>query len=115
MSAPSTQNNPQTQTDTKPKPKRQPRYHVVLIDDNDHGFEYVVGMMRQLFGHPQEDGEKIAKTVNAEGRAICLTTSFEHAELKRDQIHAFGPDKTIPECKGAMRAELEPADDGGDQ
>jgi ATP-dependent Clp protease adaptor protein ClpS len=40
---------------------------------------------------------------------IVLTTTKEHAELKRDQIHAFGPDKRIPRCAGAMSAVIEPA------
>ena len=30
--------------------KRQPRYHVILWDDDDHSYEYVILMMRQLFG-----------------------------------------------------------------
>jgi ATP-dependent Clp protease adaptor protein ClpS len=38
---------------------------------------------------------------------IVLTTSKEHAELKRDQIHAYGPDAYIPRCKGSMSATIE--------
>ena len=38
-----------------------------------------------------------------------LTTTLEHAELKRDQIHAFGRDKQIDDCVGAMYATVEPA------
>ena len=34
----------------------------------------------------------------------------EHAELKRDQIHAYGPDASIPRCKGSMSARIEPAE-----
>jgi ATP-dependent Clp protease adaptor protein ClpS len=30
--------------------------------------------------------------------------------LKRDQIHAYGPDPNIPHCKGSMSAEIEPAE-----
>ena len=32
-----------------------------------------------------------------------LTTAREHAELKRDQIHAYGKDALIAACKGSMR------------
>ena len=38
------------------KPKRQPRYHVVLWNDDDHTFQYVISMLKQLFGHPPEKG-----------------------------------------------------------
>ena len=91
----------------RPKPKQQPRYHVILWDDDDHSYEYVVGMMRALFGHQTQYGFQIAKEVDNSGRAICLTTTLEHAELKRDQIHAFGHDPAIRRCQGAMSASIE--------
>ena len=79
-----------TRTRRKQKPKRQPRYHVILWDDNDHSYEYVILMMQQLFGHSLEKGFQIAKEVDSAGKAICLTTTKEHAELKREQIHEIG-------------------------
>ena len=57
----------------------------ILWDDDDHSYEYVVLMMRQLFCHSFEKGFKIAKSVDNAGRAVVSTTR-EHAELKRDQI-----------------------------
>ena len=51
-------------------------------------------MLKDLFGHPIEKGFKLAEEVDRTGRAIVLTTTLEHAELKRDQIHAYGPDPT---------------------
>ncbi|MCA9178914.1 MAG: ATP-dependent Clp protease adaptor ClpS [Planctomycetales bacterium] len=90
-----------------PRPKQQPRYHVILWDDDDHSYEYVIQMMRELFGHPREKGFQIAKLVDTDGRAVCLTTTMEHAELKRDQIHAYGKDELIGRCQGAMSATIE--------
>src|SRR5437588_22333 len=98
------------QTEEKEKVKKQPPYHVVLHNDNDHSFEYVIGMLQQLFGHPPEKGYEMAWEVHTKGRVIVDTTSKERAELKRDQIHAFGPDKGIPRCKGSMTATIEPAE-----
>ena len=91
----------------KKPPRRQPRYHVILWNDDDHSYEYVIEMMQKLFHHDKEKGYLIAKEVDKLGKAICLTTTLEHAELKRDQIHAFGPDKLIARCKGSMSATLE--------
>lgn len=93
--------------------KRQPPYNVILLNDDDHSYDYVIGMLQQLFGHPPEKGFMMAEEVDKTGRVIVLTTSKEHAELKRDQIHAFGPDPYIPRCQGSMSAEIEPAC-GGD-
>ncbi len=91
------------------KTKRQPPYNVVLLNDDDHSYEYVIIMLQQLFGHPPERGYQMAKEVDTTGRVIVLTTTMEHAELKRDQIHAFGPDPLITRCKGSMSAVIEPA------
>jgi ATP-dependent Clp protease adaptor protein ClpS len=95
---------------TKKKPKKQPRYNVILWDDSDHTYEYVQLMMKDVFRMPTEKGFQIAKQVDSSGRAICLTTTLEHAELKRDQIHAYGADARIPRCKGSMSASIEPFD-----
>lgn len=86
-----------------------PPYNVVLLDDNDHSYEYVIFMLKTLFGHPPDKGYKMAVEVDATGRVVVATTHLEEAELKRDQIQAFGPDPLIPRCKGSMAATVEPA------
>lgn len=91
------------------RPKRQPRYNVILWNDDDHTYEYVVRMLRDLFGHPIEKGFQLAREVDTVGRVVVLTTTKEHAELKRDQIHAYGKDDLIRNCKGSMTATIEPA------
>jgi ATP-dependent Clp protease adaptor protein ClpS len=93
----------------KEKTKRQPPYNVILLNDDDHSFEYVIFMLQKLFGHPPEKGYQMALEVHTQGRVIVLTTALELAELKRDQIHAFGPDPLITRCKGSMSAMIEPA------
>jgi ATP-dependent Clp protease adaptor protein ClpS len=100
---------PERRTHPEPKTKRQPPYHVVLWNDDDHSYEYVIKMLMELFGHPAEKGYLMAKEVDTQGRVIVLTTAREHAELKRDQVHAYGKDALIAGCKGSMRATIEPA------
>jgi ATP-dependent Clp protease adaptor protein ClpS len=101
---------PGTETQEEQKTKRQPPYNVILLNDDDHSYEYVILMLKDLFGHPVEKGFLLADEVDKTGRAVVCTTSLERAELKRDQIHAYGPDPRIPRCKGAMSAEIEPAE-----
>ena len=103
-----TKTDPRTDTD-EPVP-----WNVVLIDDDEHSYEYVIRMMQELFSHSLEKAFKVAQTVDNDGRAVCLTTHKEHAELKRDQILAFGRDKLMAESKGSMTAVIEPAEFGGD-
>jgi ATP-dependent Clp protease adaptor protein ClpS len=98
------------QTVPEEKTKRQPPYNVVLLDDDDHTFEYVITMLQQLFGYPREKGFQMAEEVHNTGRCVVLTTTREHAELKQEQIHAFGPDPlSSRECQGSMTAIIEPA------
>lgn len=102
---------PEVFTSRKPapsKPKQQPRYHVILWDDPDHTFDYVIMMTQQLFGVTLERAMQLAKEVDTAGRAVCLTTTKEHAELKRDQIHAYGKDPLLARCSGSMTASIEP-------
>jgi ATP-dependent Clp protease adaptor protein ClpS len=87
----------------------QPPYQVVLLDDNYHTYDYVTRMLRQLFGLPRAHALRIAQAVDADGRAVLLTTTREHAELKAEQITGFGADPLIPESSGGMSALLEPA------
>ena len=90
-------------TDTTTQPREEtgqkteglPPFNVVLLDDNDHSYEYVIFMLKTLFGHPPEKGYKMALEVDSTGRVGVLTTHLEEAELKRDQIQTFGSDPLI--------------------
>lgn len=107
-----TETKPAPATKPSNKPRQLPPYNVVLLDDNDHTYEYVIEMLRSLFGHSEQQSFKMAEEVDSNGRVIVLTTHKEKAELKRDQIHAFGTDHRIASCKGSMSAIIEPAEQG---
>jgi ATP-dependent Clp protease adaptor protein ClpS len=94
----------------KRKPAQLPPFHVILLNDDDHSFDYVIEMLSVLFAYPPEKGMTLAKEVDTEGRVIVLTTHKEMAELKRDQIHAYGVDPRVAVCKGSMSATIEPAE-----
>jgi ATP-dependent Clp protease adaptor protein ClpS len=121
MASPQTQEQrgPTTATaepkaEPRPQTKQPHQWNVVLLDDEEHTYDYVIQMMQELFAHPKPRAFQLAKAVDTQGRAICTTTHKEHAELKRDQIHAYGRDARIASCKGSMSSIIEPADLGGD-
>jgi ATP-dependent Clp protease adaptor protein ClpS len=91
------------------KKREVPRFHVVLWDSDAHSYEYVERMLRELFGHEPEQCHKMAETVDTQGKVIVLTTTKEHAELKRDQILAYGKDDLIKNCTGSMHSTIESA------
>ena len=87
-----------------------PNYHVVLLDDDDHTYDYVIEMLGRIFGYVVERAFQMAREVDTTGRVIVWTGALEQAEFKRDQIHSFGKDWRIARCKGSMSAIVEPAE-----
>ena len=104
-----TETEEQTSVDTDVKERLLQPYNVVLLDDDDHTYDYVLEMLRAVFGMSPEKAYLHACEVDAASRTILLTTSKEHAELKQEQVHAYGPDPRIPRCSGSMTAIIEPA------
>lgn len=103
-------NSTRTQTQNSPKSDLAPLWNVVLHDDDDHTYEYVIRMMQDVFGRSESEGFAIARRVDLDGRAVCLTTHLELAELKRDQALACGKDGAVARCRGPMTVTLEPCE-----
>jgi ATP-dependent Clp protease adaptor protein ClpS len=99
----------ETRTDERTRTDEPQQWAVVLLDDDEHTYEYVIEMMQTIFSHQVQRALAIAKKVDAEGRAVCMITHKELAELKQEQVHSFGKDQRIAGCVGAMSAILEPA------
>lgn len=83
-------------------------YNVVLLDDDDHTYDYVIEMLQKLFMLSVEQAYNHAAEVDASGRTIILTCELEPAEFARDQIHGYGADWRMPKSKGSMSAIIEP-------
>jgi ATP-dependent Clp protease adaptor protein ClpS len=86
-----------------------PLYNVVLLDDDEHSYEYVMEMLQKLFAMSAEQGFQHAREVDTKGRTIVMTCELPEAEFGRDQIHAYGADPRMPQSKGSMSAIVEPA------
>ena len=85
---------------TEERTKRQPPYHVILLNDDDHTYQYVIHMLQALFGHPPETGFKMAEEVDTKGRVIVDTTSMERAELKQRPDSRLRPRPTDTALQG---------------
>jgi ATP-dependent Clp protease adaptor protein ClpS len=89
--------------------RREPPYNVIILNDEDHTFEYVIELLSKLFRHPLERARQLTWEVHSRGRAIVFTTHRELAELKRDQVLAYGPDPRLSRSKGPIGCVIEPA------
>ncbi len=89
--------------------QKVPLYNVVLLDDDQHTYEYVVEMLQKLFACGETSAWNHAVEVDTTGRTIVMTCELPQAEFGRDQIHAYGADWRMPKSKGSMSAIVEPA------
>ena len=87
-----------------------PRYNVVLIDDNNHTYDYVIEMLNELFGHSKKTAFEMACEVDFAGRVIVFTSTRGQAELKKNQILSYGPDWRLERSRGSMNAVVEIAE-----
>jgi ATP-dependent Clp protease adaptor protein ClpS len=75
-----------------PKYKPQPPYAVIVLNDDDHTYAYVIEGLIKYCNHKFERAFELAKQVDRTGSAVVWTGTLELAELKRDQLRGMGPD-----------------------
>ena len=91
----------------------EPLWRLVLLDDNDHSYDYVIEMLGAVFGYSVEKAFALARIVDTQGRVTLMTAEHDACEAKQSQIHAYGADPRIAGSKGAMSAIIEPIDAPG--
>lgn len=104
-----TQTAPQGKTGTTTERKRQPPYNVIILNDDDHTYAYVIDLLVKLFAHSVTTAKDLATQIDTKGRAVVYTTHKEKAELKRDQIRGYGPDPWASVPTGPLGCYIEPA------
>lgn len=95
--------------DTTGEDVRNPLYKVVLLDDDDHTYDYVIEMLQKVFIFSAEQALHHAQEVDSTGRTVLITCELPEAEFARDQVKGYGRDWRLPRSRGSMSAILEPA------
>jgi len=98
-----------TDTENTTKDELSKLYHVIILNDDEHTFDYVIEMLQAVFNMPHTTALAHTMEADATGSSIVLTTHLEEAETKRDQVHAYGPDWRMPNSRGSVAALVEPA------
>lgn len=99
----------ETGTDQETGHKAVPLYRVVLLDDDDHTYDYVIEMLQKIFVFTSDEALRHAQEVDLRGRTVLITCELGEAEFGRDQVHLYGPDWRLPRSSGSMAAVVEPA------
>jgi ATP-dependent Clp protease adaptor protein ClpS len=84
-------------------------YHVIILNDDEHTFDYVIEMLQAVFNMSYSTALGHTMEADSSGSSIVLTTNLEEAERKRDLVHAYGPDWRMPNSRGSVAALVEPA------
>jgi ATP-dependent Clp protease adaptor protein ClpS len=87
-----TETLPREETDTRTE--RQPPYAVVLHNDDVNTMDFVIAVLRLVFGYTVERCVELMLEAHEKGRSVVWVGPLEVAELKADQIKSCGPDPT---------------------
>ena len=99
----------ETESENKTKDELEKLYHVIILNDDEHTFDYVIEMLQAVFGFSFPAALSHTMEADATGSSIVQTCGLEEAERKRDQVHAYGPDWRMPNSRGSVSALVEPA------
>ena len=93
------------ETETTASTQLAPRWKVILHDDPVTTFEFVVDLVRRVFGKSGGDAYRITREVHETGSALADVLPFEQAEFRVEQVHSLARPQGFP-----LTATMEPAD-----
>lgn len=82
------------------------KYNLVVLNDDMHTYNYVVGLLGEVFGVSGERAFAFARAIGRLGRVVVFSGSRDEVNSKRDQILAWGPDSHLPHSSGPLSVEI---------
>ncbi len=98
---------PEQEAETKTR--RQPPYAVILHNDDLNTMEFVVSVLRKVFGYTVEKCVKLMLDAHQNGKTAVWIGAMEVAELKADQIRSCGSDPFVKQGGHPLGVSIEPA------
>lgn len=95
----------ETETGTESRTVRACK--VILFNDEDHTYDYVVEMLAHACGLSREKAFRCAVEVDLTGRTIVFYGTRPACAGVVSKIHAYGPDHRLPQSMTSMNAELQ--------
>ena len=91
------------ESETKEKPAVQPRWKVILLNDDVTTFEFVIDLLITLFRKDHTEAVRLTHEVHEQGSAVITITSLERGELYVEQVRSLARPRGYP-----LVATLEP-------
>lgn len=102
-----TRTQTEQETETGGKTAFSPLFKVILFDDDEHTYDYVVEMLVHCCGLSRESAFRCAVEVDLCGKTTVFYGPQDSCRDRRDRIHAYGADHRLPRSKGSMKAEVQ--------
>jgi ATP-dependent Clp protease adaptor protein ClpS len=100
---------PKALPETSDQTRLLPPYHVILENDDDHTFEFVVSVLQKVFRVTEQQATVLTMEAHTKGRAIVWTGAKEVAELRVEQMLGFSEILQSGRKLGPLGVYLEPA------
>ncbi|HEU4387764.1 MAG TPA: ATP-dependent Clp protease adaptor ClpS [Blastocatellia bacterium] len=92
--------NPQhdelTVTESKQKLQKPPLYKVLLHNDNYTTMDFVVFVLRTVFGKSESDAVRIMLQVHYQGIGVAGVYAYEIAEMKAGKVMTLAREQEFP-------------------
>ncbi len=93
--------------DTETLAKPAVNWKVVLFNDEDHTYDYVVEMLTSACKLSRENAFRCAVEVDMSGRTIVFYGSHTDCDDVCSKIISYGPDHRLPQSMASMNAEVQ--------
>ncbi len=77
-------------------------YRVILLNDDYTTFDFVIEVLKSVFGKSEEDAINITLKVDRDGSAVVGVYPYEIAEMKVNKVHTLARSAGYP-----LRARIE--------
>jgi ATP-dependent Clp protease adaptor protein ClpS len=90
--------------------KAQRNYKVILLNDEDHTYDYVVELLCSVCGMKRDQAFRCAVEVDLSGQTIVYYSTAAKCEQVAQKIKNFGPDHRLTRSMTSMHAVVERVD-----
>ena len=77
------------EAETIEREQKVPLFHVVLLDDDEHTYDYVIEMLQKLFVFSRDNAFRHAVEVDTFGRTVLMTCELED-NYQQLQLGSYG-------------------------
>jgi ATP-dependent Clp protease adaptor protein ClpS len=95
----------ETESETDARAERACK--VLLYNDEEHTYDYVVEMLSHACGLTREKAFRCAVEVDLTGRTIVYFGTRPACKAVAEKIRAYGPDHRLPQSMSSMKCEVQ--------